>query len=135
MIRNKYTVTLLGMMLCAFFGGFAFASEQSSWIEGERVRVQTLDKITARIGTIEANIDDAISFGTLEIKVRYCAFRPPEIPPEHAAFVEIVERAAGDNQPLVPDKPIFAGWMFASSPAISGLEHPVYDLTLLNCSK
>jgi hypothetical protein len=62
------------------------------------------------------------------VTVRVCRKRPPEEPPESAAFLEIDERR-GDDQP----KRVFSGWMFESSPAISALEHPVYDVRLLGC--
>ncbi len=91
--------------------------------------LQGLDKITARISTIEAPIGATVSFGALQITARACDKRPPEEPPESAAFLEIVE--------VKPDEPPttrFIGWMFASSPALSALEHPVYDLWVIDCT-
>ncbi len=58
-------------------------------------------------------------------------FRPPDQPPDHAALIEI---RSVDYDGKVTEMPIFMGWMFASSPAISGLEHPVYDITVLSCN-
>jgi hypothetical protein len=87
-----------------------------------------LDKITARITTFDAPIDEPVRFGTLEIVVRACDKRPPEEPPAVAAFLEIAE-IKPDEQPT----PLFTGWMFASSPAISALEHPVYDVWVIDC--
>ncbi|SLN48837.1 DUF2155 domain-containing protein [Oceanibacterium hippocampi] len=87
-----------------------------------------LDKITARISTIEAPIDSEVRFGTLHMLVRHCEKRPPEEPPETTAFLEIWEQ--------LPDEPRvvwFSGWMFASSPAVSALEHPVYDVWVIDC--
>jgi hypothetical protein len=69
-----------------------------------------------------------VQFGTLAIRVRDCEKSPPEDTPESAAFVEIDETRAGETRTRV-----FSGWMFASSPALSALEHPVYDVTLLDC--
>ncbi len=118
-----------------FAAGIASATEQENWIKGSTLTVQTLDKVTARIGTIEAEIGTPFRFGTLEITVKYCAFRPPEIPPEHAAFVEIFDLPLSGADAQRPQQAVFSGWMFASSPAISGLEHAVYDVTLLSCAK
>ncbi len=90
--------------------------------------LQGLDKITARISTFEAVAGEPAQFGTLEILVRRCQKTPPEEPPESAVFVEIV-----DVRPDSPSVPLFTGWMFASSPAISALEHPVYDVWVVDC--
>ena len=90
--------------------------------------LQGLDKITARISTIKAPIGQPVRFGTLEITVRACDKRPPEEPPESAAYMEIREIRPGAQPARV-----FAGWMFASSPALSALEHPVYDVSVVDC--
>jgi hypothetical protein len=74
-------------------------------------------------------------FGTLELRVHYCAYRPPEEPPENVAFIIIFDNGYAEKKPKKAQKALFSGWMFASSPAISGLEHPVYDVTLLSCHK
>jgi hypothetical protein len=87
-----------------------------------------LDKVTARISTIEVPIGHAARFGTLEITVRTCDKRPPEEPPESAAFLDIWE--IRQEQPAAH---LFRGWMFASSPALSAMEHPVYDVWVLDC--
>ena len=102
----------------------------AAWIEGEHARLQALDKITARISTLSAPIGKQISFGTLGVTVQRCAFHPPEEPPEDAAFLEVVDRG---HDPSQAPKAVFSGWMFSSSPAVSALEHPVYDITLLSC--
>jgi hypothetical protein len=90
--------------------------------------LQGLDKITARIYTFEAPIDRTIGFGTLKVTARVCRKRPPEYPPESAAFLEIVEERPGGTP-----RNIFNGWMFASSPALNPLEHPVYDVWVIDC--
>jgi len=110
---------------------------QQGWIAGTGVRLQTLDKITARIATTEMALNQPSRFGTLEITAFHCAYRPPEAPPETAAFLEIKDIGYSDkkNQPEIEAVVVFAGWMFASSPAISALEHPVYDVTVLACAK
>jgi hypothetical protein len=91
--------------------------------------LQGLDKITARVSKFEAPVGGSVHFGTLSIRVRDCEKNPPEEPPESAAFVEIDETRPGEKVA----KRLFSGWMFASSPALSALEHPVYDVNLLDC--
>jgi hypothetical protein len=91
--------------------------------------LQGLDKTTARVRTFEAPVGQAVSFGTLSITVRDCRTRPPDEEPESAAYLDISELLPGQTQP----KHWFSGWMFASSPAVSALEHPVYDVWVLDC--
>ena len=90
--------------------------------------LQGLDKITARVSKFEAPVDAPVRFGTLSIRVRDCEKNPPEEAPESAAFVEIDEVRPNEGKTR-----LFGGWMFASTPALSALEHPVYDVNLLEC--
>jgi hypothetical protein len=90
--------------------------------------LQGLDKITARVSKFEAPVGTPVRFGTLTIRVRDCEKNPPEETPESAAFLEIDELRPGEDRVRV-----FSGWMFASSPALSALEHPVYDVNVLDC--
>ena len=90
--------------------------------------LQGLDKVTARVSELRAPLDAVVEFGTLEIVVRACHKTPPEEPPESAAFLEI--RESRRDQPA---KPLFSGWMFASTPGLSTLEHSVYDIWVLDC--
>ncbi len=87
-----------------------------------------LDKATARVRTIEVAVNETTTINTLEFIVRACLERPPEEPPESAAFLDVWERKPGE-----PVSEVFRGWMFASSPAVSAMEHPVYDLWVLSC--
>ena len=68
-------------------------------------------------------------FGTLSIEVAACRKAPPEDPPESAAFLKIVDAKPGEAKQRV-----FSGWMFASSPALSAMDHPVYDIWVIDCS-
>ena len=122
----RFYIIFLGLLL---FGQPAFADK---WLEAQSARLQTLDKITARISTLEVGLDNPVRFGTLEILVHRCAYRPPEESPEDAAFLTV--RDVGHDPSLEP-KNVFTGWVFSSSPAISGLEHAVYDVTLLKCDR
>ena len=90
--------------------------------------VQGLDKITARVSRFDVPVGKPVSFGTLLVLVRDCEKSAPEDRPENAASVEIYE-----NRPGEAKERLFGGWMFSSSPALSALEHPVYDVTLLEC--
>jgi hypothetical protein len=115
-----------GVALClALMLGWA---RGAAALEGTGVLLQGLDKVTARVTTIEAPLNQPVRFGTLEIVARRCFKRPPEESPESAAFLEIREMRQGEQPQL-----LFRGWMFASSPALSALEHPVYDVWVKDC--
>jgi hypothetical protein len=106
-----------------------FATAAAETIPEPLALLQGLDKITARVSKFEAPVDARVRFGTLSIRVRDCEKSPPEETPESAAFVEIDETRPGEDKA----RRVFSGWMFASSPALSALEHPVYDVNLLDC--
>ena len=125
MIRPDRRILLFAVALFGLSGGAG-----ASWIEGRTATIQALDKITARISTLRVPIDEPVDFGTLSVPVRRCAYHPPEETPEDAAYLEVVDNGHDRSK---PSRPVFTGWMFASSPAVSAMEHPVYDLTLLSC--
>lgn len=95
---------------------------------GQTVELQGLDKVTGRTSTFQASIGETIRFGVLTITVQACDRTPPTEPPESAVFLDIYEARQGEK---VTD--LFHGWMFSSSPALSALEHPVYDVWALDC--
>ena len=124
-------IVLAPTIAVMFLACFAASAQTTIWLDGRVATMQALDKITARISTLSAPVGEAQQFGTLEVTVQRCAFHPPEETPENAAFVVI--RDLGYDPSVAPAE-VFSGWMFSSSPAISALEHPVYDITLLACS-
>jgi hypothetical protein len=103
-----------------------------------------LDKITGRIINFDVAIDETVQFGTLQVTPRVCNTRPQTEAPMTTTFVEVDEQQPKPDQRRDPDIPgrtpikseskrIFSGWMFASSPGLHGVEHPVYDVWLVNC--
>ena len=101
----------------------------SQWIEGNRVVIQGLDKITARIETFEVNVSETYKFGVLDIFIERCVFAKPIFKPESLAYIRIK-----DNSDRLSELK-FKGWMFASSPALNALENSVYDISILACKK
>jgi len=120
-----------GLRQCVAAGLLLLAVAQpanAEAIEGNTVVLQGLDKVTARVWTFDAPVGETVRFGTLEIHPRFCNRTPPEEPPEVKAFIEIQEVREGEEKSM-----LFSGWMFASSPALNALEHPVYDVWVLGC--
>ncbi len=97
-------------------------------VTGNYAVLQGLDKVTARISTMEVALGEEVTFGSLKVVVRTCRKTPPTETPESTAFLEI-----DDDRADAASERIFTGWMFASSPALNALEHPVYDVWLLDC--
>jgi hypothetical protein len=110
-----------------------------------------LDKITGRFTDIPVKTGKAITFGSLEITLQACYDTPPDVLPESAAFLKIRSKKALAPESLPPalaakfaalpvdsearlQPELFSGWMFASSPGLNALEHPVYDVWVMSCS-
>lgn len=115
------------------------------------VKLRALDKITGNSKDLSAKVGDSLSFGRLRVTVRACYQSDPRDTPESAAFLEIrsttlaEKQAVSDKptntsrmnkgpQPIGPDGLLFSGWMYASTPGISALEHPTYDVWVISCS-
>jgi hypothetical protein len=87
-----------------------------------------LDKVTGRISHLEIPINKTVQFGALKVTPRVCDTRPPTEAPDTASFVEVDEvKLTGEEQR------IFTGWMFAESPGLHAVEHPVFDVWLTSC--
>jgi hypothetical protein len=121
-------VALAGVVLAGVTAGAITSAAAAEMIAEPLAQMQGLDKITARVSQFEAPVGATVRFGNLSIIVRDCRRSPPEERPENAAFVEIYEARPGEDK-----ERLFSGWMFSSSPALSALEHAVYDVNLLAC--
>ena len=124
-MRPRFLLLAAGAALAAAAAGGA----GSVAAERPLALLQALDKVVARTSTLEAPLDAPIRFGTLRIVVRVCHEAPPEEPPENAAFLEIDEV---DHEGHAVR--LYTGWMFSSTPGLTALEHPVYDIGVLACT-
>jgi hypothetical protein len=91
--------------------------------------IQVLNKITAKIKYLDIKVNSQTNFDTLKIKISDCWKSSPYDLSENKILLEIEEKKSEQTE----YKQIFNGWMFSSSPAISSLEHPVYDIVAINC--
>lgn len=121
MKKTFLTVGLAGLL------SFSFSSVRAEDISYGQVVLRGLDKITGRLSTMTVNVGEKTTFGALDIYARVCYAHPPEETPENAAFLDIVEKKEEGQLKL------FSGWMFSSSPALSAMDHAVYDVWVIKC--
>ena len=118
--------TAAAALLAALLGSTAQAEPPS--VDVAYAVLRGLDKVTARAMSFVVAVGEAASFGTLTVTVGACRTTTPEQAPEDAVYLDIVDSPPGEESATV-----FAGWMFSSSPAVSALDHPVYDVWLDDC--
>lgn len=127
--------------------GLAQAGAAGTLVEKSEARLRALDKITGGSTDIIARVGEPVTFGSLIVEVKTCFQAPPEEVPESAAFLKIVSTRPVGAQTLErmqetppardgeEEKPVlFSGWMYASSPGLNALEHPVYDIWVIRCT-
>ncbi len=114
----------MGVAVAMLMAGTAHATD----IPMDTIVFGGLDKVAARVSTFSGKVGQPVAFGTLEIKADTCVTHPPEETPENAAFLEIFQLLDGGKK-----EKVFSGWMFGSSPALSALDHPVYDVWVMRC--
>ena len=127
MSRNPATVlrrTALGTLALVMSALRASADK----IKNPTAVFSGLDKITGRIVTFEVSIDETVQFGALQLTPRVCYSRPPTETPKTTAFLEVDEVTLDSKY-----RRIFTGWMFAASPGLHAIEHPIYDVWLTDC--
>src|ERR1700738_441738 len=97
-------------------------------IVNKKASFSGLDKITGRIINFDEDIGETVQFGALRVKTDACYTRPATEAANTDAFVEVDEITLQGEV-----KRIFSGWMFAASPGLHGVEHPIYDIWLTDC--
>lgn len=97
-------------------------------IEKNTARMQAMDKITGRVNVIDIPVNGKVDFGSFSVVVRSCQTRSAEEIPDNFAFVDVTDKDLSGKE-----SNIFKGWMISSSPATNAVEHPIYDVWLLQC--
>jgi hypothetical protein len=119
--KTRLALALLGAVVV---NTAAFADK----IQNPTAVFSGLDKITGRIISFEVGVGETVQFGSLQLTPRMCYSRPSSETPQTDAFIEVDEITFSNEY-----KRVFSGWVFASSPGLSAIEHPVYDLWLTEC--
>ncbi|MEL7110511.1 MAG: DUF2155 domain-containing protein [Pseudomonadota bacterium] len=126
-------------------------TQKRTFQQKDTVLLRALDKITGRSTDFEMLVGEPKVYGSLRIDLQTCFQTPPEEPPESAAFLRVTSAASIQVQTMAEPRDLtedelqapddeetevrFSGWMFASSPGLNALEHPVYDLWVIACSE
>lgn len=118
----------LRILLAAAALGLSLAVASAQPIKNPVAVFSGLDKITGRIITFDVLIEETVQFGALQVTPRVCNTRPPTEPAQTTAFVEVDEITLSNEI-----RRLFTGWMFAASPGLHAVEHPVYDVWLVDC--
>jgi hypothetical protein len=122
--------TLAWAPACVLALAAGTAPAHADRIENQVAVFAALDKVTARISVLEVPLGQTVQFGALKVTPRVCYSRPPTDAPKTTTFVEVEELQLDGKQ-----KRLFSGWMFAESPALNAVEHPVFDVWLTDCQK
>lgn len=118
----KYIIIIFSSLM--FFNTISHADR----IKNQIAIFSGLDKITGKTISFKVKIGEKYDFGTLELTPRVCYTSVGEDSRGPAVFVEVNE-----NQRNAESKTIFNGWMFASSPALNSIDHPIYDIWPIGC--
>lgn len=121
--RNKLLST------SAVIGSLIWSATAGAYeIQMNTAKMQAMDKITGKVSVIEVPVNGEVKFGSFSIVVRACKATPPEETPENYAFVDVADTTKDGKL-----YNIFKGWMMSSFPALNAVEHPIYDVWLLEC--
>ncbi len=123
MTKKTNLKTMLAVTAC-FFAGQAYAAE----IAANAALMQAMDKVTGRVNKITVPVNSKVSYGDFSLVLRACKKRPAEETPENFAFVDVTDKSFGTDE-----YNIFRGWLLSSAPGINAIEHPIYDIWLLEC--
>lgn len=124
--RSRAVAWLLASVSAA--GLFGTVPARADKIKNPTAIFAGLDKITGRIISFEVAVDETVQFGALQLTPRVCFTRPPTEPQNTTAFLEVDEVTFSNEY-----RRIFSGWVFAASPGLHGIEHPIYDVWLTGC--
>ena len=96
------------------------------WLPAKVARLQALDKVNAQSTPLTIKVGQSAAIGSLTITVKACVVRPPDQPADAAAFLDVTDSHA--------DQPGFKGWILETEPAVSMMQHPIYDLRITGCA-
>ena len=121
-------------MIRAFVAVFVMFSAVTAPAYAQRAVIRGLDKITGHASDYTLTVGRAARIGSLEVIARACTKSAPEETPEVRIYVEVFDHPpVTEAQPEAQRVELFHGWLFASSPGLNAVEHPVYDIWAIDC--
>lgn len=117
-------------LFAVLFGSSSLNAAYAERISNPVAEFSGLDKITGRITSFDVYINETVQFGALQVTPKVCYSRTENEAPRTDAFVEVDEITLDRKI-----RRIFTGWMFADSPGLNAVEHPIYDVWLKNCKQ
>ena len=121
---RKNSLLTLSLMMALGVSSNALSAE----IETNSALMQAMDKVTGRVNKITVPVNTKVTYGDFSLVLRSCKKRPAEETPENFAFVDVADKSFGSEE-----YNIFRGWILSSAPGINAIEHPIYDIWLLEC--
>lgn len=116
-----------------FLAALAFFAAAASPAFAQRAVIRGLDKVTGHASDYTLSLGRATRIGTLEVIARACSKNPPEERPEVRIYVDVFDHPPAPAEGEAQRVELFHGWLFASSPGLSAVEHPVYDIWAVDC--
>ena len=126
-LKKNKKITNLGNLIKIGIFFFFTLSAYAETIEKKYASFKLLNKTTNKVSQKDISVNSAVVWETLNIHVLYCASTPPTEIPEDYVLIDVYDEINNKN------KNIYKGWMISSSPDITPLENPIYDLWLLDC--
>lgn len=121
-------------MIRTLLATFAFVAALAAPAYAERAVIRGLDKVTGHARDYALTLGRATRIGSLEVVARACSKRAPEETPEVSIYLEVFDHPTPVEGQETPERvELFRGWIFASSPGLHALEHPVYDIWAVDC--
>jgi hypothetical protein len=120
-------------MIRTFVAAFVFLAAAASPAFAQRAVIRGLDKVTGHASDYTLTIGRAARVGSLEVVARSCSKSAPEETPEVRIYVEVFDNPPAREGEESERREVFHGWLFASSPSLSAVDHPTYDIWAIDC--
>lgn len=125
-------------MMKTAFAALAFFVAAAAPAYAERAVIRGLDKVTGHARDYALPLGRAVRIGSLEVIARACSKAAPEETPEVRIYVDVFDHPTRSSDSEAESAParvdLFHGWLFASSPGLNAVEHPVYDIWAMDCT-
>ena len=125
--KNKKKNINLGLLIRVTFFFLLPLTVSAETIEKKYASFKLLNKTTNKVSTKDILVSSKISWETLNIEVLYCGSTPPTEIPEDYVLIDVYDTINNENTN------IYKGWMISSSPDVTSLQNPIYDLWLVDC--